>query len=124
MKKVLSVLGCLDGEVSILLTDDRHMAQLNKDYLGKDGPTNVLAFPMSGEPGPRLHSGMLGDVAVSVDSVISESQQLGEPLEQRLYALLIHGILHLLDYDHEGSREQAKVMEKEEERLLAMMREE
>ena len=117
-------MACVDGELSILFTDDSHIAQLNRHYLGKKGPTNVLAFPMTGDPPPHVESGILGDIVVSVDTAIHESRDLGEPIEETVDRLLIHGLLHLLDYDHERSPEDARRMEKEETRLLALMREE
>ena len=140
MRKVLRDLACDDGELSILFTDDRHIAELNRDYLGRNGPTNVLAFPMSGPPAtangrqpqarppggiqPMVESGMLGDVVVSVDRAIDESKKLYEPLDETIYRLLIHGILHLLNFDHEGSSEEARRMEQEQARLLSLIREE
>ncbi|MBW1766936.1 MAG: rRNA maturation RNase YbeY [Deltaproteobacteria bacterium] len=122
MKKVLKDLACHDGELSILFTGDKNIAELNRDYAGVKGPTNVLAFPMSGGPPPNVESGMLGDVVVSVDTAIRESEKLGEPLEETVYRLLIHGLLHLLNYDHERSTEEADRMEKEQIRLLALIK--
>jgi rRNA maturation RNase YbeY len=116
-------LGYRDGELSILLTDDEHIAELNHQYLGKEGPTNVLAFPMAGGPPPYVESGMMGDVVVSVDTALRESGALEETLEETLYRLLIHGILHLLHYDHERSSEEAARMRQEEERLLSLIKE-
>ena len=120
---VLRDLACHDGELSVLLTDDRHISELNRQYLGRKGPTNVLAFPMSGGPSPYVESGMLGDVVVSVDRAASESRELGEPLEETIFRLLIHGILHLLNYDHEKSTREAHRMEKEQTRLLILIKE-
>ena len=111
-----------DGEVSILFTDDGHIAQLNRQYLGRDGPTNVLAFPMSGGEPSDVESGMLGDIVVSVDTAMRESKELEEPLDETIHRLLIHGILHLLNYDHERSSEEAERMEEEEKRLLDIIK--
>ena len=122
MKKVLEDLANHDGEVSILFTDDGHIAQLNRQYLGRDGPTNVLAFPMSGGEPSDVESGMLGDIVVSVDTAMRESKELEEPLDETIHRLLIHGILHLLNYDHERSSEEAERMEEEEKRLLDMIK--
>ena len=123
LKKVLKDLGCHEGELSILFTDDAGIAELNERYLGRKGPTNVLAFPMSGGPPPDAASGMLGDVVVSLDRAMDESHQSGEPFIEAVYRLLIHGILHLLNYDHEASSEEADRMEEEERRLLSMIKE-
>lgn len=124
MKKALEDLGCHDGELSILFTDDRRIAELNRHYLGKEGATNVLAFPMSGGPPPHAESGMLGDVVVSVEAAVFESKESGEPLNETVFSLLIHGILHLLDYDHERSSREARHMEREQRRLVSLMKEE
>jgi probable rRNA maturation factor len=116
-------LGYRDGELSVLLTDDEYISELNHQYLGREGPTNVLAFPMVGGPPPHVESGMMGDVVVSVDTALREARELQETLEETLYRLLIHGILHLLNYDHERSSEEAARMRKEEERLLSLIKE-
>jgi rRNA maturation RNase YbeY len=121
LKRVLEDLGCKDIELSILFTDDGQMAELNRDYLGKTGPTNVLAFPMSSGPPPVVQTRMLGDVIVSVDRAMEESKFLDETFEERLYRLLIHGILHLLDYDHERSEKDAELMEMKEQVLLDLV---
>jgi probable rRNA maturation factor len=116
-------LGCREGELSVLLTDDEHIADLNHRYLGREGPTNVLAFPMAGGPPPHVESSMMGDVVISLDTALRESEALGESLEETLDRLLIHGILHLLNYDHERSPGEAEQMRKEEERLLELIKE-
>jgi probable rRNA maturation factor len=116
-------LACDKDELSVLFADDAVIADLNGRYLGRQGPTNVLAFPMSGDPDSGVVSGMLGDVAISVDTAIRESKESGETLEETVCRLLIHGILHLMDYDHEGVEKEI-IMMKEEERLLSLIREE
>ena len=107
-------MGCHDRELSILLTDDNGIAQLNDRYLGRKGPTNVLAFPMSGGEEPDYGSGMLGDVVISVPTALRESKELGESLEYTIDRLLIHGVLHLLGFDHSESEGEAdRVKEKQ-----------
>jgi probable rRNA maturation factor len=124
LQTVLRDLECHDGELSILFTGDRHISELNCLYLGRTGPTNVMAFPMS-EGGPAgCTSGMLGDVVISVDTAVREARSVGGTLEGTIYRLLIHGILHLLNYDHERSVQEERRMGKEERRLLALMKEE
>ncbi len=114
-------MACNDGEVSILFTDDTYISQLNERYRGIDGPTNVLAFPMS-EPGsPEDDSGMLGDIVISLDRAFQESEDLGESLEETVYRLLIHGLLHLLGFDHERSSEEELRMREEQTRLLGLI---
>jgi len=124
LRKLLEDLDFHEGELSVLFTDDKRIAELNQQYLKRQGPTNVLAFPMISGPSPHLPSGMIGDVVISVDTALSESRELGEPLQRTVDRLLIHGILHLLGYDHEGSSKQALRMRKEENRLMTLMMEE
>jgi rRNA maturation RNase YbeY len=117
-------LGCHNKELSILLTDDNEIAQLNERYLGRKGPTNVLAFPMSNSAEPDYSAAMLGDVVVSVNTALRESKKLGESLEYAVDRLLIHGVLHLMGFDHTKSEEEAVQMEKEEKRLMKLIMEE
>jgi probable rRNA maturation factor len=124
LKKLFADLGYHNGELSLLFTDDERIAELNRRYLQRKGPTNVLAFPMLSGTSPHLESGMLGDVVISVDTAVSESQELGEPLQRTVDRLLIHGILHLLGYNHEGSPKEALRMRKEENRLMTLVMEE
>lgn len=121
MKKALKGLGCDSIELSILFTGDEQITELNRYYLGRDGPTNVLAFPMSEGRPTNVDSGMLGDIVISVDTAIHEAKKVGEPLKDTIYRLLIHGLLHLLGYDHERSPRDARRMRREERRLLKLM---
>ena len=114
-------MACNDGEVSILFTDDTTISQLNERYRGIEGPTNVLAFPMSESGVPEDDSGMLGDIVVSLDRAVQESEDLGESLEETVYRLLIHGLLHLLGFDHERSFEEGLRMSEEQTRLLGLI---
>ncbi len=117
-------MGCHDKELSVLFTDDEHIAQLNRRYRGKSGPTNVLAFPMADETGKDIPSPMLGDVVISLDTALRESRDLEERPEETINRLLIHGILHLLGFDHERSEAEACRMEEEETRLRQLFEEE
>ncbi len=126
MEKVLKDLGCDDRELSILFTDDREMGALNSRYRAKEGPTNVLAFAMDDcgaaeDTDMSPPSPMLGDVVISLDRALQESVELGETLEQRVDTLLVHGVLHLVGYDHEKSEEEALRMEEMEKRLLRLV---
>jgi len=129
LERVLKDLDCHDRELSILFTDDSRIAQLNFRYLGREGPTNVLAFPMADlnvpdKQTPAVESVMLGDVVISIDTALSEADEFGETIEHTIDRLLIHGVLHLMGYDHEESEAEAFLMEKEEKRLMRLMREE
>lgn len=120
MEALLGVLDCRDKELSILFTDDPHIAELNGRYLNKKGPTNVLAFPM--EDGVSdSPSGMLGDIVISLDTAEREAASAKEPLVRTVDRLLIHGLLHLVGFDHERSDQDAQVMEEKEKMLLMIM---
>lgn len=117
---ILSALGFNDEELSILLIDDERMASLNEEYRGKKGPTNVLSFSMrEGEFGGLTP--LLGDVVISVETAFREAEDAAIALDERLSQLLVHGILHLVDYDHERSEEDAKIMEKKSLELLRLI---
>ncbi|HEV2558758.1 MAG TPA: rRNA maturation RNase YbeY [Microvirga sp.] len=106
-------------EISLLLTDDAGIQELNRDWRGKDKPTNVLSFPapmIPGLPGPRP----LGDIAVAFETVTREAEAEGKTFEDHLTHLLIHGLLHLLGYDHELEAE-AEIMEALEVKALASL---
>lgn len=97
-------------EVSVVLTDDAHIQILNRDYRGKDKPTNVLSFPQE-------ERSMLGDIILSIDTLKKESDEQGKPLLAHVSHMLVHGCLHLLGYDHE-SEDEAQEMEALEIRIL------
>ncbi len=119
MEKALKGLGCSACEISVLLVDDSAIAKMNKRYLNRDGTTNVLAFPMREGPFSEVNPHILGDVVVSVETAEKEAREASISLEQQLRYLLIHGILHLLGYDHESSREDKEIMERKMEELLS-----
>ncbi len=133
MTMVLKDLGYHNKELSILFTNDIHMAQLNQHYLRRDGPTNVMAFPMDYSSNGHKHGGksdhdlatpMLGDIVISVDTAIREAREYNESLSYTIDRLLIHGLLHLLGYDHEQSATEDIRMQRQEKRLLELIREE
>lgn len=107
---LLAALGRPDAELSVVLVDDGRIADLNREFLNREGPTNVIAFPMQEGRFAGLSPNLLGDVVISVDTAGREAQQAGIPFERRLIQLLIHGVLHLCGYDHEHDPAQARRM--------------
>lgn len=105
-------------EISIVLADDAFVRDLNRQYRNIDRPTNVLSFPSGDEDGhgPVL----LGDVVLAYETVAREAQAAGKSLSAHVTHLIIHGILHLLGYDHEDEQE-AEEMEALETALLARL---
>jgi probable rRNA maturation factor len=114
-------LECPDGELSILIVDDAEIGKLNKAFLGRSGPTNVIAFPMQEGPFREINPNLLGDVVISVDTAAREARQASISLESRFDQLLVHGLLHLFGFDHEKTPKQAEAMTMEEEKLLKML---
>ena len=117
-------MGYPDAQLSILIVDDRQIAELNVTYLNHDGPTNVISFPMQEGPFADISPDLLGDVVISADTAHREAQDADMPLMARFNQLLIHGILHLVGYDHVHSKEAAALMEDKSETLMAMLAEE
>ncbi|PWK68333.1 putative rRNA maturation factor [Aminobacter sp. AP02] len=111
----------VDGvELSLVFTDDDSIQSLNAEWRQKDKPTNVLsfpAFPMA--PGDALPP-MLGDIVLAYETVVREAELEQKPLENHITHLIIHGLLHLLGYDHE-SDEEAEEMEALERQALARL---
>lgn len=101
------------GGVTILLTDDDSVAELNARFRGKTGPTNVLSFPAPENPEQHL-----GDVALAWGVCAREAAEQGKPLAHHLQHLVAHGVLHLLGYDHLTEAE-AEEMEALERQILA-----
>jgi probable rRNA maturation factor len=114
-------LDCPEGEISILLVDDPQMAILNQKYLDRQGPTNVIAFAMREGDFSHIAPHLLGDVVISMDTAAREAQEADLSREQRFNELLIHGILHLFDYDHEVSEKEARRMEAKSLELLQLI---
>ncbi|MFW6147040.1 MAG: rRNA maturation RNase YbeY [Thermodesulfobacteriota bacterium] len=114
-------MGYPNAELSLLFTDDRRISELNCRYLKRDAPTNVLAFPMSKTSQAEPESSMLGDIVISLDAAERDAQVCGETLEGTVDRLLIHGLLHLLGYDHEKSEQEARRMDEETDRLLNLI---
>ena len=118
---ILGALDCPDGEISILIVDDPQIEKLNRKYLKRTGPTNVIAFSMREGEFSHLSPQLLGDVVISTDTAAKEAQNSGMSIEQRFKELLVHGILHLFGYDHETSDQDARKMEKKNQELLELI---
>lgn len=106
--------------VDITLADDDTQRALNRDWRGKDAPTNVLAFPAADPavPPPPGAPLLLGDIVLAFETVEQEAAQQGKPLANHLRHLVVHGVLHLLGQDHIDDRD-AAAMEAREIAILA-----
>ncbi len=104
-------------ELSVLLAGDETVQELNARYLGEDAPTDVLSFPLQeGEPFPGPFRS-LGEVIISYPTARRQAQAQGHSLERELAHLLVHGVLHLLGYDHAEPEEERAMRAREEEML-------
>ncbi|NDY73856.1 rRNA maturation RNase YbeY [Desulfobacter hydrogenophilus] len=120
-EQILSALGCDNHEISIVITDDAQVRDLNRTYRGKDAPTNVLSFPMQEGEFSDITPGLLGDVVISLDTAQTEALSAGISTDERMSQLLIHGILHLIGFDHELGESQAREMEEKSLELLRLI---
>jgi len=118
---ILDALDCPDGEISILLVDDPQIEELNQQYLNRQGPTNVIAFAMREGEFADLSPHLLGDVVISMDTAAKEAQIAATSMERRFNELLVHGVLHLMGFDHETSEEDAQDMEGKSREILAII---
>jgi probable rRNA maturation factor len=118
VQRILADLGLPDAELSLLLVDDRQIQELNHRFLGRDKPTNVLAFSMREGEYASLHPNLLGDLVISIETAERQSKQSGLNDMEMLTLLLIHGVLHLLGYDHEGTKKEARKMAAKQKELF------
>jgi probable rRNA maturation factor len=112
------------GEVTVVLTDDEGIRALNRDFLGVDAPTDVLSFGAQEDSGPFIAApemgGYLGDVIVSYPRAVTQAEEHGHPVQQELNLLVVHGVLHLLGYDHADQEEKAVMWARQEAILRSL----
>jgi probable rRNA maturation factor len=118
LKLVLDEKGRSGAEVSVVFVDDGEMRNLNRNYRGINKSTDVLAFPMNEGRFAAINPDLLGDIVISVPRAREQSEAHDHSLERELTVLLIHGLLHLLGYDHETDKEEALMKEMETEFLM------
>jgi probable rRNA maturation factor len=106
----LTELGFLEAELSLLFVNDLQIQTLNRKYLRRNKPTNVLAFPMREGEFSALHPQLLGDLVISVDTAKRQSDRFGLDKMEMVVLLMVHGVLHLIGYEHEGTKKGAREM--------------
>lgn len=110
-------------EVSVVLSDDKYIRSLNSQYRGKDVSTDVLSFALNEGDEPVIVGGsdetLLGDIVISMETTVRQAEEYGHSLERELAFLALHGMLHLIGYDHETD-EQREEMRREEEHVLSL----
>ena len=118
---LLAHAGKKESELSILLVDDQKMTELNSSFRGKDKTTNVLSFPMLDDDDVPAGPQMLGDIVISVNTAEKEARACGSSLSDYLVVLLVHGLVHLLGFDHEQGEKAAKAMAAMEKEFLQQL---
>lgn len=114
-------MGYTEAELSVLIVDDAEMAEINLEYRQIGHTTDVLSFPMLEGEFADVCTQMLGDVVISADTALSISDETGSAFESVIDLLLVHGILHLLGFNHEAGERQALEMRRKTEELLSLL---
>ena len=120
--KILKILDCVDKEISLSFVDDENIKQLNKQYLGRDKATNVISFSLQEGEYSDINPQIMGDIIVSVETAQRDAIKGNLTVTQEFEFLIIHGILHLLGYNHENTtkKETNKMRQKEKDLFNAI----
>jgi probable rRNA maturation factor len=121
-QRILTELGLLEAELSLLFVNDLQIQALNRRYLRRDKPTNVLAFPMRKGEFSTLHPHLLGDLVISVETAKRQSNRFGLDEMEMVILLIVHGVLHLIGYEHEGTKKRAREMTLKQKELFQCVR--
>jgi probable rRNA maturation factor len=106
----------VDADMTIVLTDDAQLHELNREFLGVDAPTDVLSFPAS-ESDPETGTPYLGDILISIPRATEQALAAGHSMEAEVQLLVVHGTLHLLGHDHAEAEEKARMWSEQAEVL-------
>ena len=109
----------LDYELSVILTSDARLHELNLNYLGVDAPTDVLSFPAT-ETDPETGAHYIGDILISIPRAQAQASAAGHPLESEVQLLVVHGVLHLLGHDHAEPEEKGRMWKAQAEILESL----
>lgn len=114
-------MGCDDAELSVWLCGDAAIRELHSRYLGKDTPTNVISFAQREGDFGEVEPEVLGDVVISAETARRDAEEAGQELDDEVAFLLVHGLLHLMGFDHEGHEaDRAPEMEAREAELYRL----
>jgi rRNA maturation RNase YbeY len=108
-----------DASITIVMTGDQYMRKINREFRGHDEPTDVISFSNRDNPFPAVDDTCeeIGDIYISIDRADRQSQEYRVTLQDELKRLIVHGMLHLVGYDHERSDEDEKIMLRKEEEI-------
>lgn len=118
LRKILEYLKIEEKEISLLLVDDEGITEINHQYLQRNRPTNVISFSMAEGEFGDINSHILGDIVISVETALKDADEGGIDIEDEIDYLMIHGLLHLLGYDHEDSDAEALLMKEKEKEIF------
>jgi probable rRNA maturation factor len=107
--------------VNFLLVDDEEITLFNRQYFQRNRPTNVISFPMGPESPAPAREQILGDVVISAETAERHASAVGETAEEEIFFLMIHGVLHLVGYAHEGGKAERREMEAKEKELFLLI---
>ena len=108
-----------DSELTIVLTDDVRLKELNRDYMKIDAPTDVLSFPAS-ETDPETGAHYIGDILISIPRAKSQATAAGHAFESEVQLLVVHGVLHLLGHDHADAEQKTRMWKAQHEILTQL----
>ena len=116
VRKLKKVLMCSDQEISLLFVDNEQIRQMNRQYLNRDHPTNVISFPIREGDCGHVNPHLLGDIVISAERALQDAVAGDLSFDEEIDFLLIHGLLHLLGHNHEGvdENEAARMRDKED----------
>jgi len=120
--KLKKFLNCPDQEISFLFVDNEQIRQINKQYLNRDHPTNVISFPLREGDYGDINPQILGDIAISAERAFQDAVVGDLSLNDEIDFLVIHGLLHLLGYNHErGNKKESKKMRDKENEVFFLL---
>jgi probable rRNA maturation factor len=123
IKRICDILSLHDLSITMILTDNEFIRDINRRYRNQDRPTDIITFAYRENPFPQNGSEVehLGDIYLSLEKALENSQEYGVDFISELKLLLVHGVLHLIGYDHELSEREEKKMREREEEILKML---
>lgn len=123
IKRICDILSLHDVSIALIVTDNECIRDINRRYRNQDYPTDIITFAYRENPFPRHDSEVeqLGDIYLSLEKAFENSQEYGVDFISELKLLLVHGVLHLIGYDHELSERDEKKMRKREQEILEML---
>jgi probable rRNA maturation factor len=123
LKRLLKELQRENDEVNVIFVDDEQIQSINREYLDRDRPTNVISFAMTEGVGGALHPEILGDIVISAETAARDAATGDLTLMEEMEFLMIHGLLHLIGYNHEKcSQKEVERMQKKERELFFLLR--